>query len=55
MLAEMKSLSVADASISAREGGCCEEVCRRHGGCDFGGETIAVCNDGDVIICNPEA
>lgn len=33
-------------------GGCCEEKCRGFGGCDYEYGTIAVCNEGDLFVCD---
>ena len=45
----------ADPVTARAGGGCCDDVCEGHGGCDFGSGSVAVCNDGDVFICDPAA
>lgn len=37
--------------VRAAGGGCCEKKCRGFGGCDFEYGSIAVCNDGDLFVC----
>lgn len=51
LLAVLEAAVAYSGYAGGRAADCCDEVCEGHGGCDFTFGSVAVCNDGDLIIC----